>query len=43
MWGHLKEIDTWGLRWGACGKVMALETVGGAGRRVSGGPENLVA
>lgn len=43
MWGHLKEIDTWGLRWGVCGKVMVLETVVGAGQRAPGGPENPVA
>lgn len=38
--GHLKEIDTWGLRWGVWGKVMVSEMVGGAGQRVPGGPEN---
>lgn len=40
MGGHLKEIDTWGLRWGVCEKVMVLETVGGAGQRGPGGSEN---
>lgn len=41
--GHLKEIDTWGLRWRVWGKVMLLEMMGGAGQKVPGGPENLVA